>query len=94
MDSIQAGKINAGILGIETDVLYQWRDLVPTYERKLTPIKDIYMNKIHAKNVEFVSRILGQQEMPIESIHLKEVTADSIRTEKNIHENVNNFNQN
>src|SRR5699024_4998500 len=91
MDSIQAGKIDAGILGIETDVLYQWRDLVPTYERRLTSINDIYMNNIHAKNVEFISRILGQEEKPVENVQLTDVTADSIRNKKHIHQNINNF---
>jgi polygalacturonase len=37
--NVSSGKIDLGILGIETDVLYQWRDLVPTIKRKLTPIK-------------------------------------------------------
>ncbi|WP_335964857.1 glycoside hydrolase family 28 protein [Galbibacter sp. PAP.153] len=94
MDSIQAGKIDAGVLGIETDVLYQWRDLVPTYERRLTLIDGIYMNKIHAKNVEFLSRILGQEEKPVKNVRLTEVASDSIRKEKHIHQNVDNFNQN
>jgi hypothetical protein len=40
---INAGKIDSGVLGIETDVLYQWRTLVPTYERRLTPIKNIFL---------------------------------------------------
>jgi hypothetical protein len=31
VSNIKAGKIDQGIPGIETDVLYQWRHLVPTY---------------------------------------------------------------
>ena len=91
MDSIQAGKIAAGVLGIDTDVLYQWRDLVPTYERRLTVIQDIELKNIHVKNVDFVSKIIGQQQIPVKNISLKNVTADSVRTEKIMNQNVINY---
>ncbi|HEY6915835.1 MAG TPA: glycoside hydrolase family 28 protein, partial [Paludibacter sp.] len=89
--NINAGKMDLGILGIETDVLYQWKDLVPTYVRKLTPIKNIYLENIKATNVKFESRILGQKELPVENVFLKNVAADTIRDKKQVHENVINF---
>ena len=89
--NIKAGKMDLGILGIETDVLYQWKNLVPTYVRKLTPIKNIYLENIKASNVKFESRILGQKELPVENIFLKNVVADTIRDKMQIHENVINF---
>jgi len=92
--NIKAGKMDLGILGIETDVLYQWKDLVPTYIRKLTPIKNIYLENVRATNVKFESRILGQKELPVENIFLKKVEADTIRDKKQIHENVINFKDN
>ncbi|MNL09315.1 hypothetical protein D3C87_1300700 [compost metagenome] len=91
MTNITSGKIDAGILGIETDVLYQWRDLVPTIERKLTPIKNVYLENIKATDVKFISRILGQKELPIENIFLKNVHANAVQGNQNIHENVVNF---
>jgi len=91
MSNITSGKIDEGILGIETDVLYQWRDLVPTIERRLTPIKNVHLENIKATNVKFVSRILAQKELPVENIFLKNVTADKVLGEKSIHENVVNF---
>lgn len=91
MSNITSGKIDEGILGIETDVLYQWRDLVPTIERRLTPIKNVYLENIKATNVKFVSRILGQKELPIENIFLTNVSAEKVSGEKSIHENVVNF---
>ncbi len=94
VNTIKAGKIDNGILGIETDVLYQWKDLVPTIERRLTPIKDIYLKNIKADNVKFISKISGQKELPIENIFLKNVIADTIRgDQKYIQENVINFNE-
>jgi len=86
--NIKADKMREGILGIETDVLYQWRDLVPTYEVRLTRISDIYLENIKANNVKFTYRILGQEEMPVKRVFLKNVDADTIREERNIAENV------
>ncbi|MFV8464813.1 glycoside hydrolase family 28 protein [Flavobacterium sp. LB1P62] len=91
MSNIVSGKIDQGILGIETDVLYQWRDLVPTIERRLTPINNINLENISATNSKFISRILGQKELPIENVFLKNVKADKIQGDNSIHENVLNF---
>jgi polygalacturonase len=91
MSNIVSGKIDEGILGIDTDVLYQWRDLVPTIERRLTPIKNVYLDNIKATNVKFISKISGQKELPVENIFLKNVNADIVQGNQNIHENVLNF---
>jgi polygalacturonase len=94
VSNVSGGKMDFGILGIETDVLYQWKNLVPTIERRLTPIKDIYLKNVKAKNVEFVSRILGQKELPVENVFMNNTVADSIRgVQRHIHENVINFNE-
>lgn len=90
MRNIKAGKIDLGVLGIETDVLYQWRNLVPTYERKLTPIEGVYLENVEAGDVKFVSRILGQAELPVRDISLKNVESGAIREQKHIHENALN----
>lgn len=91
MSNIISGKIDQGILGIETDVMYQWRDLVPTIERRLTPIKNVYLDNIKATNVQFISRVLGQKELPVENVFLKNVHADLVKEKSNLHENLLNF---
>ena len=91
MSNIVSGKIDQGILGIETDVMYQWRDLVPTIERRLTPIKNVYLENVKATDVKFISRILGQKELPIENVFLTNVHADLIQGNNKIHENLLNF---
>lgn len=91
MSNIVSGKIDAGILGIDTDVLYQWRTLVPTIERRLTPIKNVYLENVKATNVKFISKISGQKELPVANIFLKNVSADAVEENQNIHENVLNF---
>jgi polygalacturonase len=94
MTNTKSGKIDLGILGIETNVLYQWRDLVPTLDRRLTSISDIYLKNIQSGKVQFVSRILGQEELPIKNISLENVHADSIQQKDYIKENVENFSVN
>jgi len=89
--NLTAGKIDLGVLGIETDVLYQWRTLVPTTIRKLTPISDIHLSNIVAKDVQFVSRILGQKELPVKNVSMKNITTNKVQDKKEIHENVLNF---
>ena len=89
--NITSGKIDLGILGIETDVLYQWRTLVPTYEKKLTPIEDVFLEHITAADVKFVSRILAQKELPVKNVVLTDVHAASVKGEKYIQENVEGF---
>jgi polygalacturonase len=89
--NIRSGKIDLGVLGIETDVLYQWRTLVPTYKKKLTPIKNVFLENVSAGDVKFVSRILGQQELPVENVSLKNITTGAVQEKKHIHENVKGF---
>ena len=89
--NIRSGKIDLGVLGIETDVLYQWKTLVPTYERRLTPIQDIFLKNMTATDVKFVSRISGQKELPVKNIKLKNVTTGNVEGQKHIHENVLGF---
>lgn len=91
---IKAGKMDFGILGIETDVLYQWRTLVPTLERRLTPIKNVYLKNLKSTSVSFVSRVLGQQELPVENIQLVHIQADTIREgQRHLHENILKFSE-
>ena len=91
LQNTSAGKIKNGILGIETDVLYQWKDLVPTIERRLTPISDIFLKNVHASNVQFITRIMGQEELPVINVVLNEVQADTVVVNNFINEHVLDF---
>jgi polygalacturonase len=94
MQNTNSGKIDLGILGIETDVLYQWKDLVPTIERRLTPISDVYLKNVSATKVRFISRIQGQKELPVKNIIFEKVQADSVLEKDYIGENVLDFKTN
>lgn len=80
--NIEANTIREGILGIDTDVLYQWRTLVPTVVRKLTPVQDIYLENVQAKEAKFVAKINGNADLPVKNIRLKNVTLTQASEER------------
>src|SRR5690606_33397138 len=79
---IEANAIREGILGIDTDVLYQWRTLVPTVVRKLTPVEGIYLEDVQAKEAKFVAKINGNADLPVKNIRLKNVTLTDASEER------------
>jgi polygalacturonase len=91
VSNIKADKMRDGVLGIETDVLYQWRDLVPTYEKRLTPISDVSLSNIQVSEVQFISRILGQSELPVKTVLLENIRADQVAGQDYISENLEDF---
>lgn len=86
--NLLSGKIDLGVLGIETDVLYQWKTLVPTYEKRLTPISDVYLKNVTTGPVTFETRILGQKELPVQHVSLTNVKTGAVSDKKEILENV------
>lgn len=88
VENVTSGNVSEGILGIETDVLYQWRNLMPTYDRVLTPISRVNLKNIKAGKVKFISRILGEKELPVRNVSLKNVEAEEISGQKHIHQNL------
>jgi hypothetical protein len=67
------------VFEINTDVLYQWRDIVPTFETKITRIRNIVMRNVEAEESEAVYEIRGDERDPVdgvllENIHVKRVT--------------------
>lgn len=89
--NIKSGKIDLGILGIETDVLYQWKTLVPTVELRLTPINGVFLDDITARDVKFVSRILGDKRLPVKNVVLHNVSATVVNGERDVQQNVTGF---
>lgn len=73
MSNISATKLANSVLGIETDVLYQWRTLVPTYERRLTPIEGIHVSNIVVAEAKSICHVYGEAEMPVKNVTLRNV---------------------
>jgi polygalacturonase len=73
VSNVSATRIAGGALSVETDVLYQWRDLVPTYERRLTPIEGLHVSNIVVQQAAFVCRIKAEKEMPVRNVSLDNI---------------------
>lgn len=91
MRNVTATKIAGGPLCVETDVLYQWRNLVPTYERRLTPIEGLYVSNVRVAEARFVCRILGDPGMPVKNVALHGVKVDAVRDKALTVNNVEGF---
>lgn len=96
MDSIRTGG-TLRVAEIDTDVLYQWRNLVPTYKDTLTRISDIYLSNIQVDSAKAIYEFRGNERLPIRNIVLKNIdvacVADSVNGVKHVEaltvENVN-----
>ncbi len=91
VSNIQVKAVKGGALAIETDVLYQWKDLVPTYEVRLTEIENIQLKNIHLESADFICKIEGQRENPVKNIKLTHVTADKLSMQAVMNDNVTHF---
>jgi len=94
VENITARSTQFGVLGIDTDVLYQWRDLVPTYEEKLTAIHGIHVKNITVHETGSTPfKITGDARLPIKEVFLENITiqkahgqASSYTNAESIHE--------
>lgn len=95
MNNISANHLAGALVCIETDVLYQWRDLVPTYEIRFTTIQDIFLTNIQAKSAKHLSRIQGQAKAPIKNVQLSNIQVTNVTTQalQNTHVEEFIFNQ-
>ena len=81
MDSIRTGG-TLRVAEVDTDVLYQWRDLVPTYKDTLTRINDIYLSNIEVDSAKAIYEFRGNERLPIRNVVLRNIdvacVADSL----------------
>ena len=58
MERVKAKNVRFGVMSVETDVLYQWRDF-PTHEVRVTPIRNLSMKDVAVEEAERLVHILG-----------------------------------
>lgn len=92
MENIDASRarLKMGVFGIETDVLYQWRTLVPTYEERLTTIHGITIRNVEVGETSTPFRILGDKEQPVADVTLDQISIGTVRGQKHRYENARN----
>ena len=61
------------VFEIDTDVMYQWRDIVPTFETRITRIRDITVRNAEAEQAGAVYEIRGDDRDPIDGITVENV---------------------
>lgn len=92
VQNVQGCRMDSSVFSIETDVLYQWKTLVPTVERRLTPIQNIHLENIKATSAKHVTKIVGDKDLPVKDVYLKNVVCDTLRkVTRHVHENLINF---
>ena len=91
VENIKAGKVREGVFGIKTDRLYQWKDIVPTYEVRLTKIGNIHLKNIVLDEANIAIDITGEKEQPVENITLENILVKKINKEKRAIVNANNI---
>ena len=67
------------VFEINTDVLYQWRDIVPTFETKITRIRNIVMRNVEAQESDAVYEIRGDERDPVDGVLLENIHVGRIR---------------
>jgi polygalacturonase len=91
LNNVSATRIAGGVLSVETDVLYQWRNLVPTYERRLTPIQGLHVSNVTVGEASFVCHIRGEREMPVNNVTLNKIAVKKVGNDAILTENVQGF---
>lgn len=74
---IQAGRMQR-VLEIDTDVLYQWRDLVPTYKDSITRIEGIHVDSIFCQRTEAIYDLKGDSRLPIRNVEIKDIHVNEV----------------
>lgn len=77
MENVKAKRMQR-VLEIDTDVLYQWRNLVPTYKDSITIIDGIHLRNVECMRSEAVYDIKGDSRMPIKNVSLTDITVGQV----------------
>jgi polygalacturonase len=91
VSNVSATRIAGGVLSVETDVLYQWRNLVPTYERRLTPIEGLHVSNVTVDHARFLCAIKAEAELPVKDVTLRNIKVKTITGTPVFTENVRGF---
>lgn len=78
MERVTAGSMLRAI-EIDTDVLYQWRDLVPTFETRITRINGVYMDNVRCGRADAIYEIKGDEREPIRDVEIRNLHIDTVR---------------
>ena len=78
------------VLEIDTDVLYQWRNLVPTYEERITRIDGLYISNIDCERTEAIYDLKGNSKLPAKNVVMTNINVGAVTQFIGNAENVEN----
>lgn len=78
MKNVQAGTAQR-VLEIDTEVLYQWKNLVPTYEERITRIDGIYMDKVTCESADAIYELKGNAKLPVKNVTIENVKVGEVK---------------
>lgn len=93
VENIEAGDM-LRTFEIDSEVLYQWKDLVPTYETRITKIDNIHVKNIHCRSTDVIYDLKGDARLPIRNVVVENVHVDTVRQFINRLLNVENYREN
>ena len=67
------GKSVKNVFEIDTDILYQWREIVPTFETAITRIRNIRLINADCEQAEAIYRINGDSRDPVQGVLLRNI---------------------
>lgn len=77
MENVKGGAMQR-MLEIDTEVLYQWKDLVPTYEERITRIEGIHMKNVSCQSTDAIYELKGDIHLPVRNVEIRNVHADRV----------------
>ena len=91
MENVSATRM-LSVLEIDTDVLYQWRDIVPTFETAITKIRNITIRNANAKQANIIYDLKGDERDPIQGVNIENVHVERVTGSLNNAVNVKDLN--
>lgn len=82
IENIHMERVKSGnalrMFEIDSEVLYQWKDLVPTYEKRITRIEGIYMKDVLCDSTRAIYELKGDERLPIKKVYIENVSANVV----------------
>lgn len=77
MDSVRAHTMQR-VLEIDADVLYQWKDLVPTYKDSITDIDNINISNVLCSRTRAIYDLKGDARRPARNIAIRNIKVGKV----------------
>ena len=77
MENVSATRMQR-VFEIDTDVMYQWRTIVPTFETAVTRIRNITLRGAECEQADAIYEIKGDSRDPVQGITLEDIHVGTV----------------